>query len=282
MKRILVIILFLVVLFSVANQVAYAAEEIFEEYYVVALTALTFRDARGDSIGTVPENDVMTVLGVDPRDKKRDWVLWNGREGSVIRTGTESLNITVAEFAKKAVTNTELNLRVPESYDLICTVPNRAEVTVLWEDMYHPDRWVVDYQGIEGSVVKSGLYVYGETNIIIVDISNQSVMMLKDGRVLCYSKVVTGNLGTNDTPKGLYSIKSMEKDAILEGPGYSTKVKYWMPFFHGYGLHDAKWRSSFGGNIYTYEGSHGCVNMPTQTAKAMFENAYVGYLVMVR
>ena len=40
----------------------------------------------------------------------------------------------------------------------------------------------------------------------------------------------------------------------------------------GAGLHDASWRSSFGGSIYKTNGSHGCVNMPYSVAKAIYEN----------
>ena len=281
MRRFISIIALVVVLFSVTNVVAHAEEYTNNEYYVRSLTRLNFRDSRGNQIGTVAEDEVLTVLGVDPRDSKRDWVLWCGQEGSVIRTGTEPLGITVAEYAKKAVARTEVNFRVPETYEIIACLPMGTEVTILEEDSYHTDRWVVDYQGITGSIVKSGLYSYGDTDIIIVDIESQSVLMLKQGRVWCYSKVVTGQLGTHDTPKGLYSINSMEKNATLKGPGYSAKVKYWMPFFHGYGLHDLK-RSAYGGSIYTTNGSHGCVNMPEHIAKAIYENAYTGYKVMVR
>ena len=39
-------------------------------------------------------------------------------------------------------------------------------------------------------------------------------------------------------------------------------VTYWMPFNGGIGFHDATWRGCFGGQIYIWSGSHGCVNMP--------------------
>ena len=61
---------------------------------------------------------------------------------------------------------------------------------------------------------------------------------------------------------------------VLDGPGYSTPVTYWMPFNGGIGLHDATWRSSFGGNIYKTNGSHGCVNLPYNMAKIIYENAF--------
>lgn len=279
MKR-LFIAFALILIFSVSGVTAYASTE--DEYYAVSLTALAFRDENGNLLGTVPEDEVVTVLRVDPRDSKRDWVLWNGNEGSVIRTGIKSLVISVEEYARKAVAKTGLNMRVPETYELITGIPIGGDVTVIGRDEYNDERVVVDYQGIVGSVLESGLMIFGETDLIIVSIDNQTIQMIKDGRVWCYSHVVTGMKGSRDTPRGLFKIKKLEKNATLVGEDYSVPVKYWMPFYGGYGLHDASWRSYFGGSIYESSGSHGCVNMPENTARTIFENAYVGYWVMVR
>jgi hypothetical protein len=54
-----------------------------------------------------------------------------------------------------------------------------------------------------------------------------------------------------------------------------------MPFKGGYGLHDATWRSSFGGTIYYYSGSHGCVNLPKSAAKTIYNNVSVGTKVIL-
>jgi len=35
-------------------------------------------------------------------------------------------------------------------------------------------------------------------------------------------------------------------------------------------MHDASWRSVFGGEIYKNNGSHGCVNMPYEAAKTVY------------
>ncbi|MEI3138955.1 MAG: L,D-transpeptidase [Lachnospiraceae bacterium] len=53
-------------------------------------------------------------------------------------------------------------------------------------------------------------------------------------------------------------------------------MTYWMPFNGGIGLHDANWRSSFGGSIYQTNGSHGCVNLPRSAAKEIYERVYDG------
>ena len=49
-----------------------------------------------------------------------------------------------------------------------------------------------------------------------------------------------------------------------------------MPFYDGVGIHDSKWRSTYGGAIYKTDGSHGCINTPWQQAKIIFENITVG------
>ena len=281
MKRLVIAIAVVAFVFSVFSIKAYAEELDGQEEYAITLTALNFRDENGNLLDVVPEDEVVTVLRVDSYDPKRDWVFWAGKEGSVIRTGLDYLGVTVEEYAQHAVAKTELNMRIPETYEFMLSVPKGGEVTILGEDEYHSDRWIVDYQGIVGSVVKSGLLPFGTTDIIIVDIDAQIVQMLKGGRVLCYSKIVTGMRDVYDTPRGMYSIQDMERDATLKGPGYEAHVKYWMPFFKGYGLHDASWRSSFGDSVYVFSGSHGCVNLPEHVARTMFENAYKGYLVMV-
>ena len=54
-------------------------------------------------------------------------------------------------------------------------------------------------------------------------------------------------------------------------------------FFESYGMHDATWRSKsqFGTDRYTYDGSHGCVNMPYDAARYLYKNADKGTPVIV-
>jgi len=44
-----------------------------------------------------------------------------------------------------------------------------------------------------------------------------------------------------------------------------------MPFNGDIGIHDATWRSKFGGQIYITDGSHGCINTPYDVASKIFE-----------
>ena len=114
-----------------------------------------------------------------------------------------------------------------------------------------------------------------------VDLTNQHVSLYVDGTLAGESDCVTGNLSKGyDTPDGIYPLTYKQKDAVLRGPGYASPVDFWMPFNRGIGLHDASWRSSFGGNIYKTNGSHGCINLPYSMAKQIYDVAYAGMPVI--
>lgn len=116
----------------------------------------------------------------------------------------------------------------------------------------------------------------GDTYVEI-SISKQHLWYFKNGKKIVECDVVTGNQNQYDTPKGTYGLTYKERDAVLkganaDGSNYESPVSYWMPFYGNYGMHDASWRSSFGGTIYQGGGSHGCVNMPIPAAKKLYNN----------
>lgn len=114
-----------------------------------------------------------------------------------------------------------------------------------------------------------------------VDLTNQKVWLYKDGKKLLETDCVTGTLGTDrQTPGGVYSIYYMQSPAVLRGADYTSPVEYWMAYNGNIGLHDANWRSTFGGDIYRTDGSHGCVNLPTEAARLIYETVTNGYPVV--
>ena len=115
---------------------------------------------------------------------------------------------------------------------------------------------------------------------IELDISDQNVKLFMDGKEVVDSKVVTGKDST-PTREGCFEIFAKNRNRYLTGPGYKSYVNYFMPFDGGIGLHDASWRSEFGGEIYRENGSHGCVNMPYDDVKTIYENVEVGTKVLV-
>ena len=101
-----------------------------------------------------------------------------------------------------------------------------------------------------------------------VDLTNQKLYLYKNSELIMSSNIVSGSVSqTHMTPTGVYKVYSMEKNTVLRGADYASPVSFWMPFNGGVGFHDATWRSSFGGTIYQYNGSHGCINMPYEKAK---------------
>ncbi len=117
---------------------------------------------------------------------------------------------------------------------------------------------------------------YGDTYVEI-NLTGQHLFFYKEGKLVVESDFVSGNLAKGwGTPAGSYPLAYKQKNAILKGENYRTPVNYWMPFNNGIGMHDAKWRSSFGGAIYKTSGSHGCINLPPSVAKTIFDNISAG------
>ena len=110
-----------------------------------------------------------------------------------------------------------------------------------------------------------------------IDMTKQHLWYYKDGYLVVEGDVVTGNESAgHSTPPGIYKLYYKQKDTVLKGQDYAAPVSFWMPFNKGIGLHDASWRSEFGGEIYKTDGSHGCVNAPYYVAKAVYDNINSG------
>ena len=127
---------------------------------------------------------------------------------------------------------------------------------------------------------------YGDSDIgnsyVEADLDNQRVYVYKDGELVVETDCVSGKAtASRFTPDGTYSITYKERDATLVGEGYSSPVKYWMPFNKNIGLHDASWRNKFGGDIYLTNGSHGCINLPTAKAAEIYDYVEKGEAVIV-
>lgn len=123
-------------------------------------------------------------------------------------------------------------------------------------------------------LVPAGSYMGSEIGdtYVEVDMTAQRLWVYENGQMVIETDVVTGNVKRgNSTPGILAYVYAKQKDRILRGEGYASYVKYWMPFYRGYGLHDANWRASFGGEIYKTNGSHGCVNIPRDIMAQIYD-----------
>lgn len=125
---------------------------------------------------------------------------------------------------------------------------------------------------------------------IDVDLTEQYARMYVDGDQVWGSECVSGGPASgNDTVTGVFAIEGKESPMKLIGldsngdgePDYENDVTFWMPFWGGYGLHDATWRYTFGGDEYLSDGSHGCVNLPYGAAESLYYEVEIGDPVIV-
>ena len=280
MKKLISILIIVTIILSISVTAAAATEEY--PYMAESNEDLAFRDADGVFLKNLPGGQTFIVLGRDRRDPERVWVEWAGSEGSIIERGITPIDREVdLSNSNEAYLTGSLNLRNPETYEFITLLDSGTKVEVVGKDPYHPERTIVRTGDYEGSVLSSYVLKVAKADFILVEIENQKAYLYKGGDLVAFSDVVTGLLGSRDTPKGVFSIYNMMEKETLRGADYETPVNFWMPFYGGCGFHSAEWRWAFGGNIYTYDGSHGCVNCPYDFAKILYENSYIGMTVIV-
>lgn len=119
-----------------------------------------------------------------------------------------------------------------------------------------------------------------------VDLSAQHLWFYRDYQLIVETDFVSGTPdGKHETQTGVFPLAYKESPSVLRGSqadgNYEQKVQYWMPFYEGQGLHDANWRGSFGGTIYQYDGSHGCINLPPAAAQTIYENIPTGTAILI-
>ena len=126
-----------------------------------------------------------------------------------------------------------------------------------------------------------GLDDIGDTYIEI-DMTTQTMYYYENGECKLQTPIVTGNLKWNmGTPARVCYVYAKLRNRILKGPGYAAHVNYWMPVNGSIGIHDAKWRDEFGGEIYKTQGSHGCINTPYDAMKELFGMVEIGTPVVM-
>lgn len=120
-----------------------------------------------------------------------------------------------------------------------------------------------------------------QSNVIEVSREDQHLWYWKNGKVHMETDIVTGWKDRWDTPTGVYQILNKIDGVYLVGADYRSWVDKWMRFWNGYGLHDAMWRSEFGGDIYTRNGSHGCINLPHSFAVELYDMVEPGDCIVI-
>ena len=159
------------------------------------------------------------------------------------------------------------------------SISEKKEIKQLSENLLTKENIVRDAE-YETVAASRGADDIGNT-YVEVDIGRQKIFYFENGIQQLSSDCVTGNIARrHGTPDGIYPLTYKTRNATLKGPDYEAKVNYWMPFNRGIGFHDALWRNRFGGNIYRNAGSHGCINLPFNSAQNLFQKVYQGIPVV--
>lgn len=112
---------------------------------------------------------------------------------------------------------------------------------------------------------------------IEVDMTNQMLYYYEKGKLEIETPVVTGNTSLRrGTPSGTNFVYNKERNRILRGADYASPVKFWIPVKGAIGIHDASWRSKYGGEIYKTNGSHGCINTPFDEVSKLYDMVEIG------
>ncbi|MBR1864512.1 MAG: L,D-transpeptidase family protein [Ruminococcus sp.] len=151
------------------------------------------------------------------------------------------------------------------------------------------------YEAADGAFVFTGVEEartadddIGDT-YIEVDLSNQELWYYKDGKQEYDCYIVSGQTTSmaRTTLEGVYKLWNKQtnyrmKDRNADGEELDVTTNYWNNVsLCGIGLHDSTWRGAFGGEIYKWNGSHGCINMPYEGSKFIYDNVELGTPVVM-
>lgn len=142
---------------------------------------------------------------------------------------------------------------------------------------------VVSKEPIYASTAKKkGMSDIGNS-YVEADLTHQHLYLYQNGSVVLETDFVSGSMSSTPdcvTPEGVFGLSYKTTNAVLRGANYETPVNYWMPFYGNFGMHDATWRSEFGGQIYITNGSHGCLNLPLDAASQIYQYVSTGFPVI--
>lgn len=171
-----------------------------------------------------------------------------------------------------------------DNYDgnIIDKVVIENNVDMSKKGIYEAKYKVKDSSGNEAEeTVKINVKDKFEHTYVNISISKQKLTYYVKNKPVLVTDVTTGK--NNATKTGNFKIRNKVRNTYLTGKDYKSFVKYWMAYSgNSYGIHDASWRNKFGGSIYKTNGSHGCVNVPTDAAAKLYNMLDIGTPVYIK
>lgn len=134
-----------------------------------------------------------------------------------------------------------------------------------------------------------------EPKAIIIGVEARHLWACEGDKTVMDTPVITGLRGhaETETPLGTHKVYAKTTNTTLTGQdsrgSWRYPVYYWMPFLDNqygtYGFHDATWRAeNLFGNISpdSNEASHGCIELPLNAQKQLYEWTPEGTPVIVK
>lgn len=216
---------------------------------------------------------------------------WVKAEGETLSVDEDAVKTYVSDLANKYNTiyvprtfHTSAGNNVTiEGNEYGYRIDQDAEVTQLLEDLKSGTAVTRDPIYSSSGYQRNGTDDLGGS-YIEVSLDAQHLWLYKDGNLVTETDIVSGKpVKGRETYRGAWPIayKASPYNLTSAEYGYNVKVNYWMPFVYGQGLHDASWQPSFGGNRYKTNGSHGCINLPKDQAKLIYETIDAGYPIII-
>lgn len=120
-----------------------------------------------------------------------------------------------------------------------------------------------------------------------IDLTNQYMFLYVDHELILSTPIVSGKIGAETVPGAGAVIEMLTKTKLVGfNPfyevDYETPVDYWIRFDDkDQGIHDASWQWAYGGDIWMYGGSLGCINTPINAVSIIYQNVDYGTPVIV-
>src|SRR5712692_63088 len=134
-------------------------------------------------------------------------------------------------------------------------------------------------------------YSYMNSEVIVISLSEQAMRVYKNGKLVNAFLVTTGR-PDKPSPPGTWWVEGKKSPTVFKAD-VPQSSPYWYPdtpinyaiqyHSNGYFIHDSWWRADYGpdtqfphqdssGDIYSSQGSHGCVNMAKDNAAWVYSN----------
>lgn len=123
---------------------------------------------------------------------------------------------------------------------------------------------------------------------LLVSLSQQTLSLLENDRILATYPTLTGQRGM-DTPPGQYQVLEKYSRVTMEGQ-IGTPLEYrvenvpWVLFFigHTYAIHGNYWKpTDYFGKDPSWTGSHGCVGLRVEDSKVVYDWVEVGTEILI-